>query len=938
VEQGLVAWESQAGLAGIRFLDAPRPLQSEFRQEFHQWFEQDFSSENSDAALPLFSCASQSSTNAFDATLHLFACSAMALTGAAGVAIALGDSNGVECRASVGSAPDVGTKLRPDSGLSGQGLRTGAVILCDDAWSDSRVNTAAAKQMDARSFVVLPITVAENVVGLLEAFSRDTKYFSNHHLKQLQPLVNVLAEAINEQAASGSEAPVAPSALEPLIPEQNIQSSTPAPPTLFSVAPKADAEKNVETIETETASVTRLLAYSRLANRPAVIAAAVGIVLALLVFIAVLSRFTSRSQIESTQNSGAKQPIGNANEQGIVSAAKPTISFNPPVINQKVGATFNVDVVLKVATNVWSAPMHILYDSQKLQLVTVTSGELFDRDGQAATLVHRVDPSAGRIDISISRPLSAPGINGEGVVFTLLFLSKASGSSRLRVDQTGLRDTSTKVVSVNSSDAIVTISESSTPAESVGDHGVAEARNLLSPPESLPRSVTATEPVPRADVNNSAEAVPISKPALVVEGLPGTQIVVDNQASATISADGSARLVDLSSGKHQLRLTLQGYQDQEELINVVPGKTLTINDALLPVQPLTKSLELKFPIVAPPASALLPRPPGVPNFVLDRTLKGHSNWVTALAFSADGEHLISGSWDHSVKLWDVATGRALNTIASKVTGIEASALSHDGRLIAAEDSSDGIRIWSATTGKEVRVIKGDKPPWDESWVYSIAFSPDDSLLAAALDGKTVRLWDVNSGRAVRDVTGNPRTFIYMAFSPNGRWLATGGDSKTIEIVDVATGKVSKTLKGHKQDIYAVAFSPDGRWLASASKDKTVKVWEVSTGREVHNLTGHESSVTSLAFSPNSRWLASSGWDKTVRIWDVETGREVQTLTGHDHQIYSLAFDFRGGWLATGSADGTIKLWRLRKDIDLAVLGEENGARATSVAPSLGHAK
>ena len=134
------------------------------------------------------------------------------------------------------------------------------------------------------------------------------------------------------------------------------------------------------------------------------------------------------------------------------------------------------------------------------------------------------------------------------------------------------------------------------------------------------------------------------------------------------------------------------------------------------------------------------------------------------------------------------------------------------------------------------------------------------------------------------------------------------------------------------------LSVNGRWLASASKDRTVKLWELSTGREVQTLTGHQNSVTSLAFSPNSRWLATSGWDKTVRIWDVATGRQVQETTGYPHPIYALAFDSRGGWLATGSADGTIKLWRLRREIDLAVLGEQNGVRAISSTPSVGAAK
>jgi WD40 repeat protein len=904
--EGMVAWQKQGGVAGIRFLNAPLKSLAERRQ----WIQVNAPRQNSDSALPLFSYRDISSANEFDTTLHLFACSAMALTGATGAAIALGNISGMECRASVGGAPQVGTRLLPNSGVSGHSMRTGSVILCNDAWSDSRVNTAAAQQMDTRSFVIVPIVTAGDVVGLFEAFSRDTNYFTEKHVQQLQPLVNVLAEAIHEQA-SESEAPVANAAVN-----------------------------SIETFRADESATLDFAAYSEFSNRSQMIAVAFGVLAALLAFIVVVAMLTSRDRAKSPGNSnssvntqnGARQPNPGASKQGAVSTAKPLISFDPSLIDQKIGATFSVDVVLKGANNVWSAPMQILYDPQKLQVITVRSGNMLNRDGQAATLVQRVDSSTGRINVSISRPLSAPGISGDGVVFTLVFLSKALGSSKLRVDQTGLRDTSTRVVSIDSSDAIVTISASTNPAGRIGDRDAVEARTLPAAPVAMSSGSNATiESVPEAGVEKSAEAIPNTKTSLIVDGPPGTQIFVDDQASSNITTDGSARIPYLSPGQHHLRLALQGYQDYDELINVVPGKTLRISDALVPVLPLAKSTELKLPAVNA-AIALVPRPPRLPSFVLDRTFKAHTNWVTTIAFSSDGQRLVSGSWDRSVKSWDVATGHELSAIASKVTGIQASALSHDGRLIAAEDASNDIRIWNATTGGEVRAIKGDRPPWDESWVYSIAFSPDDSLLAAALDNKTVRLWNVNSGRVVRDFVASSREVIYAAFSPNGRWLATGGDARTIEIWDTATGKVSKTLKGHKQDVYAVAFSPDGRWLASASKDKTVKVWEVATGREVHTLTGHQSSVTSLAFSPNSRWLATSGWDKTVRIWEVEAGREIQTLTGHTHQIYSLAFDSRGGWLATGSADGTINLWRLRKEIDLAVLGEPNNASAT--APSV----
>jgi WD40 repeat protein len=302
-----------------------------------------------------------------------------------------------------------------------------------------------------------------------------------------------------------------------------------------------------------------------------------------------------------------------------------------------------------------------------------------------------------------------------------------------------------------------------------------------------------------------------------------------------------------------------------------------------------------------------------PDFVLDRTFKGHSGWVTGVAFSSDGRRLASGSWDQTVKFWDVPTGQELSTVGKKIKEVQALAFSSDGHWLAAENSNDIVTLWDAATGREIRTLASDRPlgALGSNWVYSIAFSPDGRWLASGVDDKTVRLWDVTTGRAVRDLTGLRRSVIYVAFSPDGRWLASGDDDKSIRIWDVSTGQEIRRLSGHKKPIYAVAFSPNGHWLASASADKSIKLWDIAAGREVHTLTGHGNLVTSLAFSPDGRWLASGSWDKTVKIWDVETGHEVQTLTSaHNHSVYSVAFDSRGRWLASGSEDGTISVWRL----------------------------
>jgi len=405
-------------------------------------------------------------------------------------------------------------------------------------------------------------------------------------------------------------------------------------------------------------------------------------------------------------------------------------------------------------------------------------------------------------------------------------------------------------------------------------------------------------------------------PAIVIQGAPpGTQIFVDDQLVASTNPAGQASVSTLAAGQHHVRLRVNGYRDYDQDVNVQSGMTSTLNAKLDPLDLPTLSAPAKPPVLAVttaiPAPVKLTRP-HPPEFVLDRTFKAHNGWVTTVAFTPDSQRLASGSWDRTVKFWEVSTGEQLGAVANDMKEVQSLAFSRDGHWLATENSSDTTSLRDPSSGKEIRSLPSDKPlgPLGSNWVYSIAFSPDGQWLASAIDDKTVRLWDVNTGQKVRDLTGLRRAVVYIAFSPDGRLLATGDDQKDIRIWDPVTGEEIYKLSGHKKPVYAVAFSPDGRWLASASADKTVKIWDLAIGHELRTLAGHGNMVSSLAFSPDGRWLVSGSWDKTIKIWDVQAGREVQTLAGHDHPVYSVAFDSRGQWLASGSEDGTIKLWRL----------------------------
>jgi WD40 repeat protein len=174
-----------------------------------------------------------------------------------------------------------------------------------------------------------------------------------------------------------------------------------------------------------------------------------------------------------------------------------------------------------------------------------------------------------------------------------------------------------------------------------------------------------------------------------------------------------------------------------------------------------------------------------------QTFEGHNGRIFSIAFSPDGQYLVTGSEDQTVRLWRVSTGECLSVFEGHAKAVE-----------------------------------------------SIAFSSDGVTIASGSDDQTIRLWDVRTDDCLSVIRTTVGRVLSVAFNPTGSLLAGCGSERIAQVWDVATRACLKTLEGHTKGVQAVAFAPqsvietgdraENQRLATASEDETIKLWEMNT--------------------------------------------------------------------------------------------------------------
>merc|ERR1712167_487169 len=297
------------------------------------------------------------------------------------------------------------------------------------------------------------------------------------------------------------------------------------------------------------------------------------------------------------------------------------------------------------------------------------------------------------------------------------------------------------------------------------------------------------------------------------------------------------------------------------------------------------------------------------NFAMRGVLEGHSGWVTSIATTNENpEMILSASRDKTVMVWQI-TGEDMKYGAPK------KALRGHGHFVLSGSWDGTLRLWDLNTGLTTRRFVGHSKD-----VLSVAFSADNRQIVSGSRDKTIKLWNTLGEckyTIVSDGEGHSEWVSCVSLSPNASHplIVSGGWDKLVKVWNLSNCKLRTNLIGHAGYINAVTVSPDGSLCASGGKDGVAMLWDLNEGRRLYSLPCEQGDIIhSLCFSPNRYWLCAAT-DNGIRIWDLEGKGIVDELKLDSVSItdvkskalpvscISLAWSADGDTLFAGYTDG-----------------------------------
>jgi F-box and WD-40 domain protein MET30 len=301
-----------------------------------------------------------------------------------------------------------------------------------------------------------------------------------------------------------------------------------------------------------------------------------------------------------------------------------------------------------------------------------------------------------------------------------------------------------------------------------------------------------------------------------------------------------------------------------------------------------------------------------------RTLVGHASGIRALQF--DDKKLISGSLDHTIKIWDWQSGECVNTMTCHTDSVIS--VHFDGKWLASGSIDRSVKLFNFET-RHTFCLRGHK-----DWVNHVRLDLHSRTVFSASDDCTIKLWDMDTRQCLQTYVGHLGQVQQLLLMPDDfEPELEGQQCEANDAVSVSSGRCSTPAAAtqaqtHVQDHMRsltpmpddrTAFGPafedparslPPRYMLTAGLDNTLRLWEVSTGKCIRTMFGHLEGIWGLA--GDTLRVVTGAHDSSVKVWDPRSGKCQRTFTGHSGAVTCVGLDDHR--LASGSEDGEVRIY------------------------------
>jgi len=296
------------------------------------------------------------------------------------------------------------------------------------------------------------------------------------------------------------------------------------------------------------------------------------------------------------------------------------------------------------------------------------------------------------------------------------------------------------------------------------------------------------------------------------------------------------------------------------------------------------------------------------------SMSGHTDAVTSCAFSADGQHIVSGSQDNTLRIWDFSSGDCIQVLTGHKRSITSCAFSPDGNSIISASGDKSLRLWDFRTGDCLKVFN------EEHWITCCAFTPDGKNIISSTY-KELSFWELENGQCTRAFKGHTDLIRDFDISKDGNQLISCSEDCSLKLWDIATGSCLKTFIESKSFVASCAFSNDGKYVVAGCEDQYLRIWNVEYGNCTHEVLSKY--IRCCRFSVNDQNIIAGSSDKKFAILDLNNLIPVEELEGHFDSVICCDQSPNGKYLISGSLDNNLRLWNFYNGECLRIL---NGSK------------